>query len=267
MTLTAVDASYQPVMDDAWYRDFYAHAPHSPAHAAFCRRVYGWDLCQTGWADMTQLRRMLAVTDLQHGERALDLGCGLGLIAEYLSDTTQAQVTGLDNVPVAIEHAQERTRVKKPRLAFRLGDYDALPRDLGPFELIVAIDTLHRPRNLDRTLERIAALLAPGGQVAVFYSHTVSSAVSGALAGLQPDRTPLARALLDNGLPFEAWDWTEATQALALTKQRAAEDLRLAFAAEGNCFLYEHLAAEGQAVAEAIAGGRHARYLYLASGD
>src|SRR5512144_3000981 len=129
MTLTAVDENPERVANYAWCCDFYARAPHSPAHAAFCRRVYGRDLCQTGLADMAQLRRMLPATDLPHGQRALDLGCGLGLITEYLSDTTQAYVAGLDDVPVAIKVAQERTRAKQPRLAFRLADFEAPPHD------------------------------------------------------------------------------------------------------------------------------------------
>ena len=92
-----------------WYSDYYAAVEVSRANAAYCERVFGRNLCQHGFADMDQLDRLLEVTGIRAGHRVLDLGCGNGLIAEYISDVTGAQVTGVDFIPGAIRQAQDRT--------------------------------------------------------------------------------------------------------------------------------------------------------------
>ena len=109
-----------------FYTSFYSAVPHSPAHHTFCERVFGRDLCQHGFADVEQLDLLLQVTGLSAGQRALDLGCGNGMISEYLSDRSGAHITGLDFIPIAISQAVERTRRKSDRLEFMVGDINQL---------------------------------------------------------------------------------------------------------------------------------------------
>ena len=59
------------------------------------------------------------------GGGIVDLGCGNGMIAEYISDVTDAHVTGLDYIPTAIAQAQARTAAKADRLTFPVGDINA----------------------------------------------------------------------------------------------------------------------------------------------
>jgi ubiquinone/menaquinone biosynthesis C-methylase UbiE len=100
-----------------FYEQFYARAPDSLIHALFCKRAFGLDLGQHGFADLTQLDAVIQAADLGPGNRALDLGCGDGRITEYVSDRTGARLTGLDYVPGAIRVARERTVAKAGRLA------------------------------------------------------------------------------------------------------------------------------------------------------
>jgi cyclopropane fatty-acyl-phospholipid synthase-like methyltransferase len=65
-----------------FYDKFYAAMATGRAHAEFCERVFGHNLCQHGFADMAQLDAVLDVTGLGPGRRTLDLGCGNGPIAE-----------------------------------------------------------------------------------------------------------------------------------------------------------------------------------------
>jgi hypothetical protein len=58
------------------YRDFFTAAPSSAAHADFCERVYGRDLCQHGMVDMEELAKLLEVLQLAPGHRVIELGCG-----------------------------------------------------------------------------------------------------------------------------------------------------------------------------------------------
>lgn len=122
-------------MDD-FYAAFYAAVEHSQAHHLFCERAYGLDLSQHGFADRQQLDLLLQVTQLGPTHRALDLGCGNGLIAEYLSDRTGAHITGLDFIPAAIAQARQRTAAKSDRLAFVVGDINYLDLPAGAHDLI-----------------------------------------------------------------------------------------------------------------------------------
>ncbi len=79
-----------------FYTKFFSSIGHSPAHHAFCERAYGRDLGQHGFADMQQLDLLREAAGLGPACQALDLGCGNGLIAEYLSDASGARITGLD---------------------------------------------------------------------------------------------------------------------------------------------------------------------------
>ena len=99
-----------------FYEKYYTAMKSSAAHAEFCERVFGKNLCQHGFADMAQLDLLLEVTGLRPGQRALDLGCGNGLITEYLSDESGAHITGLE----AFQAAGGETPPAQPA---RAGDY------------------------------------------------------------------------------------------------------------------------------------------------
>ena len=68
--------------------------------------------------DMAALKDLLARLDLQPGDHVLDLGCGAVVIAEYISEQTGAEVTGLDYAAPAIAEAMERTADKRSSLTF-----------------------------------------------------------------------------------------------------------------------------------------------------
>ncbi|MBE9556977.1 MAG: class I SAM-dependent methyltransferase [Proteobacteria bacterium] len=86
---------------------------------------------------------LLARLDLQAGDRVLDIGCGGGVISQYISDQTGANVTGLDYAASAIALATERTAAKGSRLTFVEGDISALDYPAHSFDAVVSLDTLY----------------------------------------------------------------------------------------------------------------------------
>ena len=100
--------------------------------------------------------------------RALDLGCGLGLLSTRLADRAD-QVTGIDIAQAAVDRAAARASAY-PNVSFMQGDAADLPSSLdGQFDLVVIADALYylpppiTSEVLAKVASRIANLLVPGG--------------------------------------------------------------------------------------------------------
>ena len=246
-----------------WYKDYYAAAPFSPAYAKFCELLYGKHLCQTNFSDMTQLQALLTVTALGPENRVLDLGCGIGMITEYIADSSGASVIGMDFVPDAIEQAIARTTTKGDRLHFSVGNLDQLPFPPHSFDTLVAIDTLYMPNDLESTLRQMSDLLQPGGQMAIFYTHMLWDA-SSPRQSLHADHTPLGEALTNVGLRFTTQDFSAATYEHLQRKRQIALPLQAEFNAENHAFLYDYILAESESNPATFnpTTSRMSRYLY-----
>ena len=98
------------------------------------------------------------------GKRALDIGCGGGILAETLA-AEGAAVTGID--PSEKSLAEARTHAKRSGLAidYRLATAEDLASGsfAEPFDLVFAVDVLEHVDDLDGTIAGIARVLAPGG--------------------------------------------------------------------------------------------------------
>ncbi len=252
----------RPDMYWYYYQKFYQAARPSAAHSALCERVFGEDLCQEGQTDMASLRDLLASLGLKQGEHLLDLGCGAGVIAEYVSDQTGVSATGLDYAAPAIDEANQRTTDKRSRLTFVQGDMNTL--DLSPRSLdaVISLDTLYWVVDLDETLSKLAAALRPGGRMGIFMNHHIKKGDD--LAKLAPQNTELSKALSRLGLTFQTSDYTVQIGEFWQRVWQAASDLQKEFDAEGNGFIAASLLREAEEdYLPDINSGLIARYLYL----
>ncbi len=249
-----------------FYEKFYAVTEHSAAHHAFCERVFGRDLCQHGFTDMQQLELLMQVTQLGPGQNVLEIGCGNGMIAEYLSDCTGARFTGLDFIPLAIEQARKRTAGKSERLSFMVGDINQLELEEHAFDLVLSIDSMYFSTDYAATIRQFKSALRGGGQMAIFFSHGREPWVAKEqfpAESLPADKTPLAVALRANDLVFRTWDLTAQDYALAQRRKEVLPELKPQFEAEGALFIYDNRMGDAQGVSQAVEEGLHARYLYL----
>jgi SAM-dependent methyltransferase len=235
----------------AWFYDEYYQAVlHSKAHSLFCERVYGKDLCQHGVADMAQIGTLLSELRVEAGMALLDFGCGDGRIAEYISDTTQALVTGVDIARRAIELAQMRTQAKRDRLCFYWADVERNRGTWPPgrFDRIVAIDSLFFARDQRAVTQALLGSLAPGGELGVFY-HCPGHVFAG--------ETALAGALQDLGASFRVLDLSTQNAQHWRRKKQVLLELEPLFRQEGNTFLFKNRLAECEGLEQ------FHRYLYL----
>ena len=109
--------------------------------------------------------------------RVLDAGCGLGGTMIALARATGATCEGLTLSPsqarTANDAAAEAGLASRVRAA--AGNYDAPPD--GPFDLVVAIESLAHSAAPDRSVSALARVLAPGGRLLVVDDMPAASAV------------------------------------------------------------------------------------------
>ncbi len=109
--------------------------------------------------------------------RALDLGCGGGVLSEMLAGVAD-DVLGLDIAQAAVDHARIDAEARRQArgagddlgtLSFEQGDVTDLPASLeARFDLVVVADTIYYLDHTDdaalaRVARTVASLVAPGG--------------------------------------------------------------------------------------------------------
>jgi ubiquinone/menaquinone biosynthesis C-methylase UbiE len=99
----------------------------------------------------------------QRRRRALDVGCGGGLLAFELARRFE-KVLAVDISEPMLEIA--RRRRPAPNIEYRRADANSLGVD-GVFDAVVSHTTLHHMEDLSATLERLRSLVAPGGRLIV----------------------------------------------------------------------------------------------------
>lgn len=111
------------------------------------------------------------------GKRALDIGCGAGLVAEPLA-RLGADVTAIDAAPESIAVARDHAAQMGLEIDYRACGVEAL--DEAPFDLITSLEVIEHVTDPAMFLRAIAKLLKPDG---LFILST-------------PNRTPLSRLMI-----------------------------------------------------------------------
>jgi 2-polyprenyl-6-hydroxyphenyl methylase/3-demethylubiquinone-9 3-methyltransferase len=106
------------------------------------------------WDGDTTARRPLS------GKRALDMGCGAGLLTEPLS-RLGADVTGIDAARENIAAAQGHAVISRLEIDYRVGGTDAIAG--AHFDLITCMEVVEHVADPGAFVAGLAAALAPGG--------------------------------------------------------------------------------------------------------
>ena len=101
------------------------------------------------------------------GTRALDVGCGGGILTESLA-REGATALGIDLAPAALKVAELHALEAGLPVEYRLVSAEALAESApGGFDLIACMELLEHVPDPARTLAALAALVRPGGDVFV----------------------------------------------------------------------------------------------------
>jgi 2-polyprenyl-6-hydroxyphenyl methylase/3-demethylubiquinone-9 3-methyltransferase len=94
------------------------------------------------------------------GKRALDVGCGAGLLCEPLA-RLGASVTGVDAAPENIEAARAHAAAMGLAIDYRHGELAQL--DLPTFDLVCSLEVIEHVADKAKFVAALAERLAPGG--------------------------------------------------------------------------------------------------------
>ena len=93
------------------------------------------------------------------GKRAVDVGCGAGLLAEPLA-RLGAEVTGLDPAPESIAAARIHAEGQGLAIDYRVGSVEALT---GPYDLVTSLEVVEHVNEPRTFVAGLADALAPDG--------------------------------------------------------------------------------------------------------
>ena len=121
----------------------------NPVRLGFLR-----DAIDAHWGGERNARQPLA------GKRALDVGCGAGLLCEPLA-RLGAEVTGIDAAAENVAAAQAHAAAGGLEIEYRAGEVEAL--ELGQFDLVTSLEVLEHVADKPAFIAALAARLAPRG--------------------------------------------------------------------------------------------------------
>ena len=121
--------------------------------------------------DINQCRGDFVAETSLAGKKVLDVGCGGGLLSEYLAKAG-ASVVGIDASATIIEVAREHAQTSHLNIDYETTDVESFAeRNLGRFDIVTCMEMLEHVPKPDEIVAAVARCLRPHG---VAYFSTIN---------------------------------------------------------------------------------------------
>jgi SAM-dependent methyltransferase len=140
---------------------------HRPRGAA--GRVTAWEMARRP-SNRQRNRWVVSLLDVQPADRVLEIGFGPGLAIAELARAGAGHVYGIDHSEVMLRQASKRNAagIRAGRVTLLNASADQLPPALGgPFDVILAVNSLGFWPAPGERLTELRQRLAPGGRIAI----------------------------------------------------------------------------------------------------
>jgi SAM-dependent methyltransferase len=140
---------------------------HHPRGAA--GRVTAWEMAHRP-SNRQRNRWVVSLLGIRPADRVLEIGFGPGLAIAELARAGAGHVYGIDHSGVMLRHAARRNAaaIRAGRVTLIRASVDQLPLALdGPFDAILAVNSLAFWPAPAQRLAELRQLLAPGGRIAI----------------------------------------------------------------------------------------------------
>jgi len=145
------------------------------------REVWGRDIGQHSWLTAERQEQFAQAAGFTRDTRLLEVGCGSGGPALFLSESIGLTVTGIDNNEsgIAAANAEAERRGLSAHATFRCADgAERLPFDDGAFDAIECIDAINHLPDRGSVLAEWRRVLRPGGTLLYTDPVVVTGAVT-----------------------------------------------------------------------------------------
>jgi len=112
--------------------------------------------------NIARLRQRLAALPSETIKDVLELGCGIGDVAAFLSETYNMKVWGTDYDPEQIQISRKRHPENK-HLIYQIEDAEHLSFQDARFDLVVSQNVFHHLPKWQAAVREVARVLRPGG--------------------------------------------------------------------------------------------------------
>jgi 2-polyprenyl-3-methyl-5-hydroxy-6-metoxy-1,4-benzoquinol methylase len=141
-------------------------AEHEVSHGRWLaeqdtEKIWGWNTPAGRLRAQRRAQRIVDAARVQQNSHVLEIGCGTGLFTAMFA-ATGANITAVDISPELLEKARLKN-LPVAQVTFLEKRFEDCEID-GPFDAVIGSSILHH-LDIDQSIERIKALLKPGGRI------------------------------------------------------------------------------------------------------